>query len=128
MTFSICFLEACWQEFTIVAEMPFWLELIGIVTEYAPIAIAMPYVGYACRAFWNKHAIVPVIFCRYVRQSESDSRSPAKNFFDNCAHVGKPWSVSICRKTLTTDHGIKFDLCSTLSLREGYHRKCPPHQ
>jgi hypothetical protein len=64
MTFLIRFFGA-WQEFTIVAKMPFWLELIGIVTEYGPVVIAVPYIGYACRAFWNEHALIPVIFCRW---------------------------------------------------------------
>ena len=127
MAFPIRFFWA-WQQFTIVAKVPFRLKLIDIVTEYGPVVITMPYIGYACRAFWNEHALIPVIFCRSVRQTESDSGSPAKNFSDDCAHLRKAWSVGICRETRTTDHAIKLSLCSALYLGEGYHCKCPPHQ
>ena len=110
MAFPIRFFWA-WQQFTIVARVPFRLKLIDIVTEYGPVVITMPYIGYACRAFWNEHALIPVIFCRSVRQTESDSGSPAKNVSDDCAHLRKAWSVGICRETRTTDHAIKLSLC-----------------
>jgi hypothetical protein len=116
------------QQFTIVAKVPFRLELIGIVTEYRSVMIAMPRIGYACRAFRNEHALIPAIFCRFVRDPERESGSPAKNLSDDCPQVRKTWCVSKCRETCTADDGIKFILRSALHLREGYHRSCPPHQ
>jgi hypothetical protein len=126
VTFQTRFFWA-WYEFTVVPKMPFWPEVIRIVTKYGPVAIAMPYIGYARRAFRNEHALVPIIFYHFVRHSESDNGSPANDFFNDRPHVRKPWSVSICRETRTADHGIKFSLRSGLHLSKGYHRKHPPH-
>jgi hypothetical protein len=50
MAFLIRFLGAG-QQFTIVAKVPFRLELIGVVTEYCPVMVAMPQIRYACGAF-----------------------------------------------------------------------------
>jgi hypothetical protein len=43
MTLLICF-NRPWQQFATVVEMPLWPELIGIVTEYGTIVIALPYI------------------------------------------------------------------------------------
>src|SRR6266478_8091343 len=102
--------------------MPFWSEFIGIVAEYRPIVVALPYVPHARRALWNEHAIVPVIVCCLVRYSVLDSGSPAKHFFDDGAHVGKLWGVCECREACTADHSIKLGL----RFGEGNHRECPP--
>jgi hypothetical protein len=125
MTFLVRFFGA-WQQFTILAKMSFWPELIDTVTEYCPVTIAMPYVGYAYRAFWNEHALVPVVFFRCVRDSDRESGPPAKNFSDNCPHVRKARSVGKCRETRTADDGIKFGLRLVLYLGEGHHRNRPP--
>src|SRR6266478_134643 len=108
--------------------MPFWSEFIGIVAEYRPIVVALPYVPHARRALWNEHAIVPVIVCCLVRYSVLDSGSPAKHFFDDGAHVGKLWGVCECREACTADHSIELGLRLALYFREGHHRKRPPVQ
>ena len=63
MTFLIRFFRA-WYEFTIVTKVPFWPKFIGIVSKYRPVVIALPYIGYVRRAFWNEHALVLVVFSR----------------------------------------------------------------
>src|SRR6266851_2719964 len=108
--------------------MPFWPELIGVVTEYSTVVIALPYVGKTCCAFRDEHAFIPVIFRRFMRHSEWYSGSPTKNLLDDCTHVGKVWSVGKRRETRATDHRIEFGLRPPLHFGEGYHRKCPPQQ
>jgi hypothetical protein len=109
-------------------EVPFWSEAVGIVTEYGPVVVAMPYIGHARRAFWDKHALVPVIFCCLVRQSAFDGRPPTKHLFDSGAHIRKLWGVCERRETRTADHDINFGLRSVLHFGESHHRKCPPHK
>ena len=106
--------------------MPFRSEVT--VTEYCPVMVSMPYVGHTRHTFWNEHAVIPVVFCRLVRQSAFGRRSPAEDFFDDGAHVRKPWSICECRETRTADHDIKFGLRSALHFRERHHRERPPHQ
>src|SRR6267154_334524 len=81
-------------------------EFVGIITEY--------------RTSWNEHAVIPVVFCRLVRQSAFGGRSSAEDFrvFDDGAHVRKLWSTCECRESYTADHGIKFGLRSALHFGE----------
>src|SRR6266436_1000445 len=122
MALPISFFGARQDFFALGIKMPFRFEVVSVIAKYGSVMIAMPYVRHACRAFWNKHALIPVVFCCLVRQSTFGGRSPSKHFFDDGAHVGKLWGVCECRETCTADHSIKLGL----RFGEGNHRECPP--
>ena len=126
VTLLICF-NGPWLEFSLVVEMPFWPEFIGIVTEYGTVVITLPYIGHACRAFRDEQTTIPIIFCGFVRHAEWYRGSPTKNLLDDGSYVRKVRSVRECRGMSATDDDIEFGLGSALHLREGHHGKRPPH-
>ncbi len=101
---------------TIFVKISTWVEPRGVVPIDSRIKIDYSQVREDDRALRDKHALVPVIRGRGVRNAKGSRGRPAECLFHHSADIREKWEVGECWRTSEAYDFIEFGMGTVLGL------------